>query len=416
MHIEKCFYPIGQGAFYSETHRTDSGENIVIVYDCGSDNLSDLEREIDNFGFRKIDYLVISHFHRDHINGIPSLLKKGIQIKKVFIPKLTNSEKALYFIEAPELKAVYNPENFFGTDQIIEVDNTGDPQEPVDPNGNFSHPLGHATPLVVNKKTDWILKFYVDKAIFSKLSIKEQATLDAFDEKCIDDSKKKAAIKKIYSKLSGNFNNTSMSMYSGPSKYPLAIPFLAYCHRGILLNGDANFSAPGKIDKFVQHYADQKNLVSVFGIPHHGSHHNMRQPLTDFSYTQAVIQSGYLSKHGHPAHSIINMHESAGISVQIITEKSDAWRAPANNPSSNSIDELVWRLLASKSFAEANFLTESLIARVSCLTPNQIRGLIQNISKNSQVYLSFKLKGLLDALHDELWHTNRELERFMSQI
>lgn len=416
MGIEKCFYPVGQGAFYSETHRVDAGKNIVVVYDCGSDNVSDLAREIDSFGFREIDYLVVSHFHRDHINGIPNLLKKGVRIKTVVIPKLTNAEKALYFIESPKLNAVYNPAVFFGTDRIIEVESTDGSQEALDAGERLPSPLSHATPLVINKKTDWILKFYVDKAVFSALSAKEQATLDAFDKNSIGDRKKVAEIKKIYAKLPGNFNNTSMSMYSGPAKCPSRLPLPAFRQDGILLNGDANFSAPDKIDALIQHYNDQKNLVSVFGIPHHGSQHNMSQPLTDFSYARAVIQSGHLSKHGHPARSIINMHESAGISVQIITEKSDAWRAPANTPSNGSIDELIWRFLASTSYDMANFLAESLAAQASNMTSAQIRGLIRHISQNSQVSCCFKLEKLLEVLHDELRQTNHELEQLMLDI
>jgi len=69
--IERIFYPIGQGAFYSEKHN-----NFNIVYDCGNWKNTKLADKVVKQAFLKdevIDILFISHFDYDHINKISTL-------------------------------------------------------------------------------------------------------------------------------------------------------------------------------------------------------------------------------------------------------------------------------------------------------------------------------------------------------
>lgn len=90
--LTRTFHPVGQGAFYSEVFSIDDREEFTVVYDCGteSDGAS-LDHEIDSFvkGLKnsKIDLLFISHFHKDHINGLPKLASMA-KIKKTVIPML----------------------------------------------------------------------------------------------------------------------------------------------------------------------------------------------------------------------------------------------------------------------------------------------------------------------------------------
>ena len=71
---------IGQGCCVEQLASFNS-EWYRILYDCGSDNINLLHEFIDKIDASIPTTLVISHFHRDHINGIPYLInhfaKKG---------------------------------------------------------------------------------------------------------------------------------------------------------------------------------------------------------------------------------------------------------------------------------------------------------------------------------------------------
>lgn len=119
---QRTFYPVGQGAFYSETHKLGD-RTFTMVYDCGSSTLkkNEMVKIIEN-AFEEnsiIDVLFISHFHADHVNGI-ELLAKRCKIKLVIMPLITNEEMVL--VNAINL-SVYGfdstriferPEDFFG--------------------------------------------------------------------------------------------------------------------------------------------------------------------------------------------------------------------------------------------------------------------------------------------------------------
>lgn len=94
---QRTFYPVGQGAFYSETHKLGD-RTFTMVYDCGSSTLkkNEMVKIIEN-AFEEnsiIDVLFISHFHADHVNGI-ELLAKRCKIKLVILPLITNEEMVL---------------------------------------------------------------------------------------------------------------------------------------------------------------------------------------------------------------------------------------------------------------------------------------------------------------------------------
>jgi hypothetical protein len=119
---QRIFYPVGQGAFYSETHKLGD-RTFTMVYDCGSSTLKKKEMEKiieDAFAENSvIDVLFISHFHADHVNGI-ELLAKRCEVKLVVLPLITDEEMVL--VNAINL-SVYGfdsiriferPEDFFG--------------------------------------------------------------------------------------------------------------------------------------------------------------------------------------------------------------------------------------------------------------------------------------------------------------
>ena len=75
------FHGVGQGLFYSGSI---DDKKFNFIYDCGG-STEKLRNEIENLEFDEIDFLVISHLHEDHINGLPILLQSK-KVNKIFLP------------------------------------------------------------------------------------------------------------------------------------------------------------------------------------------------------------------------------------------------------------------------------------------------------------------------------------------
>lgn len=93
--LNRTFWPVGHGAFYTEEHMCHPSEKtFYAVYDCGGKSKIIVERQIDEFlapnSSKKINYLFISHFHRDHINGVRYLLANA-NVEHIVIPQLENA-------------------------------------------------------------------------------------------------------------------------------------------------------------------------------------------------------------------------------------------------------------------------------------------------------------------------------------
>ena len=96
--LERTFWAVGHGAFYTErlyNHVYDT--QFCAVYDCGGksqkiicnrvDQFLDSVRDVKTKNRPTIDYLFISHFHRDHINGVRHLLNQA-SVQHIVVPQL----------------------------------------------------------------------------------------------------------------------------------------------------------------------------------------------------------------------------------------------------------------------------------------------------------------------------------------
>ena len=77
------FNGVGQGLFYSGSICNNA---FNFVYDCGSmsSDKSVLKSAISAL-HNELDFVVISHLHDDHVNGLPEVFEKA-HIKKIFLP------------------------------------------------------------------------------------------------------------------------------------------------------------------------------------------------------------------------------------------------------------------------------------------------------------------------------------------
>lgn len=273
------FHPIGQGCFYSGKINFNN-RSFNFVYDCGTDSkMATLHNEITTYKTllknQKLDLLMISHFHADHVNGVFELLN-GITCKNLIIPYYNPIELLLLTATSKSTNEEYfkflkNPinyflENNFNVERIILVggpDYNDEIKEPINPdkiepneNDDFDEITlntdfledseeikifskieqdsgSKLNPLKVKILKEpyrisipfWEFLFYLKKhddtflieKVTNDINLlleREKINLsDLFDKEYIDD------IKKIYSLyFKDDFNNTSLVTYHGSTK------------------------------------------------------------------------------------------------------------------------------------------------------------------------------------------------------
>ena len=93
------FHPVGQGLFY--TGEIENGtDDFVFVYDCGGTNKQIACDAADSFqkslNGKRIDLLVLSHLHEDHINGIETILTALKPDGRIVMPYIDSKLLTLY--------------------------------------------------------------------------------------------------------------------------------------------------------------------------------------------------------------------------------------------------------------------------------------------------------------------------------
>lgn len=93
----RTFHAVGHGCYCTETFK----DGKKVVFDCGGKTKSIIERAIKSSIDNNFDLfaLCISHFDRDHINGLPFLLNRCKSIKNLWIPYLNDDEKILLIFD-----------------------------------------------------------------------------------------------------------------------------------------------------------------------------------------------------------------------------------------------------------------------------------------------------------------------------
>lgn len=330
------FHGVGQGLFYSAKLYCDKNNRTFnFVYDCGTLRKKDenrLETAINGCNFNDgdeniIHALFISHFHMDHISGVTKLLRQ-YQICNIFIPYFSPEELLLLCIENDvdinsDLFELYrNPVAYFSetsnanifiidpnlddTHQFdnMQESNMGETGE-LNFRGNIHSRRSYNGNTVYNCNSlfiqpyhfEWILKIYQDQDKHQQKNIQNQIRAlyaDLYGEslevdfvKALQDKLFVEKAKKLYDKVQGRINQSSLVLYHAPTENHVAKIWCnnCKCHYCLqyynnftcatLLVGDINLNKLREKGNSLKDFIDNTpTKVGFFQIPHHGSEHN----------------------------------------------------------------------------------------------------------------------------------------------
>lgn len=358
MRMIRTIHSVGQGAFYTERCEQNNGQSVVnIVYDCGSDTpFTGRGKLIDNEitqTFEKDEKILavfISHFHRDHINGLKKLLNH-CTVKYVFLPILTTESKLLYLsnnnLDNETAFFINNPKNFINEQnqetnivyiKVLDNNKNDDREE----NSIFLEEYNQGKESEIESGTQILVcntlwKYIPFNLTNSDLINKIQQLYntkgktipkpDKISQTNIDDAK---AIFNEIIKNNEEKNANSMVLYSGAAKddfidsYYYCNHYCCNCHidyncyecfhghsvlrefTGCLYLGDYDLNGKG-LSELSKKYKNVLNNIQIIQVPHHGSIHNFNKAIFHrFYYTQCYfISAGINNKYRHPSSTVI---------------------------------------------------------------------------------------------------------------
>lgn len=323
-----------------------------VVYDCGSSTnvkiVRNRIREVFEQG-ETIHALFLSHLDKDHINGVPYLLKR-CRVEKIIFPLMSDDDKIIIgiefeingddftrtFIENPRTIVADNA-SFDVRPQIIAVATEEDRQ----PNNNaydrillsgddVFEILPGNKPTIGSSKKWYYIPFnfqndYRKKKLLKNLEDKFGGTFDAarLDDlwKNGTDAERREIIE-AYKALPGILNTNTMTLYSGTlsstvrqTLYLLSINVESGCEgcpyglrkkeaSGCLYTGDYEAAGIRKWNDLKSAYHVYWDHIGLFQIPHHGSVHNFNSEICDMS-CRSFISAGTANHYGHPGIAVI---------------------------------------------------------------------------------------------------------------
>lgn len=285
-YLIRSFYPVGFGAFYMEVHKT-ANNTMTIVYDCGTKTTGvNIEKIIDdafNGRDKVIDILFISHFHKDHISGIP-YLRKNYTIRKVVIPYISKDNRML-FVFAEGVRAyqqmIIDTEGYFGeeTEVLRILPEQGEEQidERMDDMEGFER---SGFPLHTSLSTlGWFLipfnYNYAEKiSELKKILCSEGLEYERLTEQNYIQSNYELILK-AYRNIR-NPNNTSLTLFSGLNRLGPYMFTFQNCNFNIIKGPNCLYLGDVTMNKkFMSRLQNRLNPylneVYTVQVPHHGA-------------------------------------------------------------------------------------------------------------------------------------------------
>lgn len=369
MNNKFIFHGVGQGLFYSG-HLSNYKYNFI--YDCGSESsISYLNDAIDNdINCNTIDFILISHLHKDHISGLKRIVDK-YKVKTIYLPYFGEGNKNLVDLliansilefddtTVADEKKVNNNEDFFffsnlyNTESTVREYNTEstvreqkfkvefiglNSDEKIVNENNSNYIFTSKNISFDNNKSDsdrvWefniINKRQTDR-VLKKLNSAINNLLSVNDSKSIIELVAKNKLpeissiyKTIFKKSGMNLTSTILihyPLYKFPVFYTKDLDYMRQLPITIL-TGDAEFNQEmlsemgeiinKKVDSFV-----------IFQVPHHGSlkNWNLLSPQFKKNMQYYIIPFGLRNRYRHPSKKIFDdLSNLNGGSVILNTE------------------------------------------------------------------------------------------------
>ena len=284
----RTIFPVGQGGLTVERI-----ENMTIIFDCGSlSSPARVEMYIDELKRRQIlqiEYIFISHFDQDHVNGIDYLLSSGIGVRKAVISYIPHDLQVVYNFVT---RGAY--ENMLSVlrrneCQIEEITNEGE---------NSGRAYKH------KDLWEWVAHSQMTTQDFANLRqtfINKGINLNRLDDIGYLEQNKED-INNIFKETFGQQGPNSKGLIVLSQKTPNAQLFDADLENGIcccglqtsfrnlsmtpdrtscLYVGDARIKASVEVNEimlFLRRYMHEDHLL-LMQLPHHGSNNNIAKDL-----------------------------------------------------------------------------------------------------------------------------------------
>ncbi|MDE6269844.1 MAG: hypothetical protein K2M12_03185 [Muribaculaceae bacterium] len=330
--IRRTFYKVGNGLFCYE----QAGE-MINVYDCGGQNKSVIDIAISCFKNSTpkpthIHNLFISHYDRDHVNGLTSLLE-NISCDRVFLPMIHPLVRVVDYAQrrndSDYTDFIFNPEEYImrfqkkveiitvrGDESEMESGNvskveSGDVSQEK-PSNNFNtldngvvrinlpyiqyegpnkwrtYEIRNGTDYVVN---NWLFRVFNKRVMnqnelsqfMSRLNLSVHASFhDVLNALAAKNTNLKKALSAVFSQEDLKLiNDYSMVVWSGPNNLA--------DRNGCLFTGDYN--AKKNIQELMAEFKYLKHRTKIVQIPHHGSSYNFNIMLCDASFRHVISSS-----------------------------------------------------------------------------------------------------------------------------
>ena len=294
------FHGVGQGLFYTADLICNEKNVARFIYDCGSDNTQYLDNAIDayhkeqssNMGKISVEFLTISHLHRDHVNGLPKLLK-FVTPKKIYLPYFdvkTYEEVFKAYLVCAEI----TPQS----DEYSLMMNWY-----TDSNQNNVEFIKETEKTVSLPEWDFcFFNLQTDNSKYDLLCREIQRLLSSYYilsiEEYVEAKRDLKDLKKIFLSVLGKSyqNATSLLLLHYARKNP---------RTKTLLTGDVPFDSHLET-RVLKHLSGATDLI--LQVPHHGAYVEWNKlPVTikDKS-TDMVISFGLGNKHRHPSAKCVN--------------------------------------------------------------------------------------------------------------